>query len=69
LTTRQITYDRRTGPDANLTKNILACYVFKTIVNVICGLVCFFFFLIKEPPIPQFTPKIQLATLYTFDLG
>jgi hypothetical protein len=27
------------------------------------------FFLIKEPPTPQFTPKIDLATLYTFDLG
>jgi hypothetical protein len=24
-----------TGPDANLTKTILACWVFKTIVNVL----------------------------------
>jgi hypothetical protein len=29
-------------------------------------IVCFFF--IREPPTPQFTPKIELATLYTFDL-
>jgi hypothetical protein len=27
------------------------------------------FFFIKEPPTRQFTPKIELATLYTFDLG
>jgi hypothetical protein len=25
-------------------------------------------FFIKEPPTTQFTPKIELATLYTFDL-
>jgi hypothetical protein len=25
-------------------------------------------FFIKEPPTPQFTLKIELATLYTFDL-
>jgi hypothetical protein len=25
------------------------------------------FFFIKEPPTPLFTPKIELATLYTFD--
>jgi hypothetical protein len=29
------------------------------------NIVCFF---TTEPPTPQFTPKIELATLYTFDL-
>jgi hypothetical protein len=35
-------------------------------VRTLDRIVCFF---IKEPPTPQFTQKIELATLYTFDLG
>jgi hypothetical protein len=30
------------------------------------AIICCF---IKEPLTPQFTPKIELETLYTFDLG
>jgi hypothetical protein len=26
-------------------------------------------FCVKEPPTPEFIPKIELPTLYTFELG
>jgi hypothetical protein len=37
----------------------------KANTTITTAIVCFFF--IKEPPTPLFTPKIELATLYTFD--